>query len=154
MNRRERGPAGEIVHGWRVDGLVDRQVVALQRAPPDESAIATLVGYGCHTVSVGMDLPAYSADFPGGPRRRIRAWTGGECVFFQGAAGNILPRLSFVADEREAERMGERLAVEAVHSLADRDPWPKRLVSDSDGSLIPMILFRYEDEPPVAVSNT
>ena len=47
--------------------------------------------------------------------------------------------------------MGERLAVEAVHCLADRDPWPKRLVRQLDGSLIPMILFRYEDEPAAAV---
>ena len=151
VNRRERAPSGEIVHGWRVDGLVDRQVVALRAARPDGTAIATLVGYGCHTVSVGMDVTTYSADFPGPLRDRIRAWTGGECVFFQGAAGNILPRISFGPDEREAYRMGERLAVEAVHCLADRDPWPKRLVREMDGSLIPMILFRYEDEPAAAV---
>jgi hypothetical protein len=147
VNRRERAPSGEIVHGWRVDGLLDRQVVALRAARPDGSAIATLVGYGCHTVSVGMDVQTYSADFAGPLRERIRAWTGGECVFFQGAAGNVLPRISFGPDEGEARRIGERLALEAVHCLADRDPWPKRLVREMDGSLIPMILFRYADEP-------
>ena len=107
------------MHGWRVDGLLDRQVVSLQLRRRDESAIATLVGYGCHTVSVGMDFPGYSSDFPGALRRRLRQWTGGECVFFQGAAGNVLPRLSFVEDEREAERMGERLAIESIRSLSD-----------------------------------
>jgi neutral ceramidase len=147
VNRRERGPDGSIVHGWRVDGLVDRQVVSLQARRKDESAIATLVGYGCHTVSVGMDFPGYSSDFPGVLRRSVRAWTGGDCLFFQGAAGNILPRLSFVETEQEAERMGRRIAAEAIHSLGDRDAWPRRLVQRSDGSLIPMILFRFEELP-------
>jgi neutral ceramidase len=147
VNRRERGPDGSIVHGWRVDGLLDRQVVSLQVRRRDESAIATLVGYGCHTVSVGMDFPGYSADFPGALRRRMRQWTGGECVFFQGAAGNVLPRLAFTEDEREAERMGERLAIESIRSLSDGAAWPRQLVQHSDGSLIPMLLFRYEELP-------
>ena len=43
--------------------------------------------------------------------------------------------------------MGERLAVEAVHALADRPAWPRRLVQRTDGSLIPMLLFRWEDVP-------
>jgi hypothetical protein len=147
VNRRERGPDGSIVHGWLVGGLLDRQVTSLQLRRRDESAIATLVGYGCHTVSVGMDFPGYSSDFPGALRRRVREWTGGECVFFQGAAGNVLPRVSFVEDEREAERMGERLAIESIRSLSDRTAWPKRLVQRSDGSLIPMLLFRFEELP-------
>jgi neutral ceramidase len=147
VNRRERGPDGSIVHGWLVDGLLDRQVVSLQLRRRDESTIATLVAYGCHTVSVGMDFPGYSSDFPGPLRRRMREWTGGECVYFQGAAGNVLPRVSFVEDEREAERMGERLAIESIRSLSDRTAWPQRLVQHSDGSLIPMLLFRFEQLP-------
>ena len=147
VNRRERSPDGEIVHGWRVDGLLDRQVVALQARRPDDSVIATLVGFGCHPVSVGMDFTRYSADYPGGVRERIRSWTGGECVFFQGAAGNVLPRVSFTEDEVEARRMGDRLAVEVVHALADREAWPTTIVQRFDGSLIPMILFRRERAP-------
>jgi hypothetical protein len=99
-----------------------------------------------------MDFPGYSSDFPGALRRRVRAGTGGECVFFQGAAGNVLPRLSFVEDEREAERMGERLAIEAIRSVADRAAWPRRLVQRSDGSLIPMLLFRFEELPADGVA--
>ena len=153
VNRRERGPDGTIVHGWRTDGLLDRQVVSLQVRRRDDTVIATLVGFGCHTVSVGMDFPGYSSDFPGELRRRVREWAGGECLYFQGAAGNVLPRVSFVEDESEAKRMGARIAVEALRSLGDRDAWPRRLVQRSDGSLIPMILFRFEeaDEADVAL---
>jgi neutral ceramidase len=152
VNRRERGPDGAIVHGWNADGLLDRQVVSFQVQRRDGSAIATLVGYGCHTVSVGMDFPGYSSDFPGAMRQRIREWTGGDCLFFQGAAGNVLPRLSFVESEDEARRMGDVLAAEVIRTFAGRSAWPRQLVQRTDGSLIPMILFRYEDGPDAEVA--
>ena len=43
--------------------------------------------------------------------------------------------------------MGRRLAAEAIHSLGDRSAWPRRLVQRTDGSLIPMLLFRFEELP-------
>ena len=46
--------------------------------------------------------------------------TGGECVFFQGAGGNVLPRFAFTDDEDEARRMGTRLGVAALEAVADR----------------------------------
>ena len=146
VNRREPRPDGSVVHGWRPDGLVDQQVVSLQVRRRDESVIATLVSYGCHPLTVGMDFVGYSADFPGPLRRRVREWAGGECLFFQGAGANILPRVAFTKDEAEAERMGTRLAIEALHSLGDRPAWPTRIVGQSDGSLVPMVLFRFEQE--------
>ena len=54
-----------------------------------------VVGFGCHTVSAGMDFAALLGRLPRRAARRVRAVTGGECVFFQGAAGNVLPRISF-----------------------------------------------------------
>ena len=41
----------------------------------------------------------------GALRAAIREWTGGECVFFQGAAGNVLPLVCFTDSEDEAARM-------------------------------------------------
>lgn len=152
VNRRDRAPSGAVVHGWREDGLLDRQVVSLQAQRRDGTAIGTLVCFGCHTVSVGMDVPVYSSDYPGALRRAIRSSTGGEAVFFQGAGGNVNPLCAFCDDESEAVRMGERLALEAVHSLADRPAWRRQLVGRMDASLVPMINFRFEevsDEPPV-----
>jgi hypothetical protein len=145
VNRREHDAEGRIVHGWRREGPLDRQVVALQARRPDESPIATLVGYGCHPVAGGMDLPCYSGDYPSALRIALRRLTGGECVFFQGAAGNVLPMISFCEGEHEAIRMGERLALEAVHALADEPSVPRQLALDADASLIPMILFRFQD---------
>ena len=150
VNRRDRAPNGAIVHGWREDGLLDHQVVSLQARRHDGSAIATLTCFGCHTVSVGMDVPVYSSDYPGALRRALRSSTGGDAIFFQGAGGNVNPLCAFCSDESEAIRMGERLALEAVHSLADRSAWPKRLIRQVDASLVPMINFRFVDTPDEA----
>ena len=67
VNRRERVEGGSIL-GWNPDELVDNQVTVLQARRPDESVIATLVGYGCHPVTTGHDMFVYSADFPGAMR--------------------------------------------------------------------------------------
>ncbi len=111
VNRRDVGPAGKIVHGWRRSGLLDRDVVSLQARRRDGSVIATLVGFGCHTVSVRHGRPALLVGFSGAPCgwrcRRRRAVS---AVFFQGAAGNVNPMCAFCSDEAEARRMGERLA--------------------------------------------
>ena len=147
VNRRERDRNGQIVHGWRAEGIVDQQVVALQAQRSDGSAIATVTAYGCHPVAVGMDFPRYSSDYPGALREALRELTGGEVVFLQGCGGNVLPRVSFCTDETEAQLMGRRLAVEALHALADRPAWPTRYIREGDASLIPMILFRREPAP-------
>ncbi len=146
VNRRERTGAtasnGGTILGWNPDELVDTQVTTLQARRPDESAIATLVGYGCQPVTTGYDMYVYSADFPGPLRRVVRAATGGDCVFFQGAAGNVLPRFAFTDDETEAERMGTRIAVAALESVADRLATPVELVRLDEGSVTPISKYR------------
>ena len=71
----------------------------LQVRRPDESALATVVGFGCHPVTTGYDMDVYSADFPGPMRDVVRAVSGGECIFFQGAGGNVLPKFAFTDSE-------------------------------------------------------
>jgi neutral ceramidase len=145
VNRRERTPDGSnggSILGWNPDELIDTEVTTLQVRRPDESVIATLVGYGCHPVTTGYDMYIYSADFPGPLRRVVRAATGGECVFFQGAAGNVLPRFAFTDDEFEAERMGNRIGVAALESVADRLATPVELTRLDEGSVTPISKYR------------
>jgi hypothetical protein len=133
VNRRERVEGGSIL-GWNPDELVDNQVTVLQVRRSDESVVATLIGYGCHPVTTGHDLFVYSADFPGAMREAVRTLTGGECVDFQGAGGNVLPRFSFNTDEQEARRMGLCLAVAAVGAVADQYATPVEIVAHQDSS--------------------
>ena len=70
------------------------------------------------------------------------AATGGDCVFFQGAGGNVLPRFAFTDDESEAERMGSRIAIAALESVADRLATPVELVRLEEGSVTPISKYR------------
>jgi hypothetical protein len=143
VNRRERLKDGRIILGWHPDGMVDWQVPVLQLQRRDGSSIATVVGYGCHTVAVGPDVLAYSADYAGPMRAAVRAWTGGECVFLQGAGGNVLPRVAF-ADLAAARALGRRLALAALGAVADRPAWPPAYRRSDDGSVTPFHLYRPE----------
>src|SRR5207253_878604 len=149
---RERNEDGRVTRiGWNPGGLVDLSVPVLQAVRSDGSAIATVVGYGCHTVTTGISYVGYSPDYPGPLRDLVRSVTGGECVFLQGAAGNVMPRFAFDDENREPSRLGRRLALEALHALADRPGWPSELVETSFGSGTVVLLFRnrpVDAEPP------
>ncbi len=145
VNRRERTPDGfngGSILGWNPDAPLDRQVTTLQLRRPDESVIATLVGFGCHPVTTGFDMYVYSADFPGPLRRVVRSVTGGECVFFQGGGGNVLPKFAFTDSEAEAERMGVRLALAALDSVADRYATPVEIKFEDEASAVPISRYR------------
>lgn len=155
VNRRERTPDGSnggTILGWNPDELVDDQVTVLQLRRPDDSVLATAVGFGCHPVTTGYDMHVYSADFPGPMRDVVRGYTGGECVFLQGAGGNVLPRFAFTEDEHEAEWMGRRLGLAALEAVADRWPAPQRVTVEDEGSVTPISRYRREPvdaSPPV-----
>ena len=147
VNRRERNADGRVILGWNPEGLVDTSVPVLQARRPDESPICTLVAYGCHTVATGPDVTVYSADFAGALRNAVRQSTRGECVYFQAAAGNVLPRISFTNSEAEAERLGHALALEAMHAVSRRNAWPYRYELSSGGSVTPFSLYRRTAAP-------
>jgi hypothetical protein len=146
VNRRERAADGRTVLGWSPDGLIDRQLTALQARRPDGSAIATAVAWGCHPVTTGYDMDRYSADFPGAMRAVVRANGGGEAIYLQGAAGNVLPRVAFTDDEREAERVGRRLGLAALTALAGRGTGPRTAWRKDEASMVPIIASRVEED--------
>ncbi len=152
VNRRERTADGRTVLGWNAENLVDRQLGAMQTRRPDGSAICTLVTYGCHPVTTGYDMTIYSADYPGPLRDLVRTVTGGECVFFQASAGNVVPKVSFTNDEREAERLGRRLALEVLCALEGRSAVAREVYTRPEASMVPIIAYRVREvasEPPV-----
>lgn len=142
VNRRERAADGTTILGWNPDALVDNQVTSLQFRRDDESVVATAVSYGCHPVTTGYDMYVYSADFPGPLRDLVRRVTGGEAVFLQGAGGNVLPKVAFTESEDEAELMGSRLAIEALHSLAGRFSTPRRMIHRPERSIMQISSYR------------
>jgi hypothetical protein len=147
INRRQRDPDGKVTRiGWNPEGLVDPSVPVLQALRKDDSPIATIVSFGCHTVTTGIEYLGYSADYPGPLRTYVRQATGGECVFIQGAGGNIMPRIAFEGTDGAMRRLGVRLGVEALHAVADRRARATRLKEIAFGSGTGLALFRKEQQ--------
>jgi hypothetical protein len=141
VNRRQRHE-GTTILGWNPDERCDRDVAVLRVDGEDGGAICTVVVFASHPVVVGPDVPEISSDFVGPLRERVRGWTGGECVFLQGCAGNIIPFESF-HEERGPERLfGERLALAALRARAEATLVPMRREGTIAGSAVPWVMWR------------
>jgi hypothetical protein len=63
-------------------------------------------------------------------------------VFFQGGGGHVLPKFAFTDSEAEAERMGVRLALAALDSVADRFASPVEIRIEDEASAVPISRYR------------
>jgi len=146
FNRRRRDADGRVrALDWHEDGMLDRSVPVLQAVRSNDEPIVTLVAFGCHTVTTGLQEAGYSPDYVGPLRDAVRRWTGGECVFFIGAAGNVMPIVAFEDAGHERRAMGEDIALQALHALGPRPIWPSRLYYEGGfRSGTPVATIRWE----------
>ncbi len=119
------GLAEEIGHNRRVhdlsieeqiaQGLLDPQVGVLmcEDLESDESFVA--INFACHPVTVQVQ-PLVSADYPGVATDLVERTVDGcrNCLFLQGAAGNINPMLDDTRDFADVRRYGMILAGEVL----------------------------------------
>ena len=86
----------------RVDGVsvnrvdrtqpVDDSVWVLTVEKRDGEPLAAAVSFACHPVTIGGQTRLWDTDYPGPLRRRLRAELGvADCLFLQGAAGDVAP---------------------------------------------------------------
>jgi hypothetical protein len=158
VNRRERTRDGRTILGWNPDGFIDNSVPVLRIDALDGRPIATVVGFGCHPVVVGPEVPEVGPDFVGPLRRRVEHLRGGGvAVFLQGAAGNVLPLEAFIDHAGPEVPFGERLGLEAAHAVADADPREIVVEKLDYGSVTPISLYRRRvapEQPPQALGAT
>jgi neutral ceramidase len=157
VNRRERTDDGRTILGWNREGFIDESVVSIRvdaarGDPADPEPIATIVGFGCHPVIVGPEVPHIGPDFVGPLRTHLGGVLrpGSVTVFLQGAAGDVLPLEAFMESHGTEVAFGERLALEAAHAVADLDPRPMTIDRTAYGSVTPISLYRRRlaDDPP------
>ena len=102
---------------------VDQRINVLHIRNTDEEPIATLVHYACHPVISGSKNNRVSAEIPGAICMYVNKAIEGECVFLQGACGEVNPYLAgFLQEDTSAyEAMlkeGEKVArkvIDIVH---------------------------------------
>jgi len=119
------GQVKEIAHNRRVrdlsveeqiaQGLVDPQVGILVCEGLQSNASFIVVNFACHPVTVQVQ-PLVSADYPGVATDLVERTVDGcqNCLFFQGAAGNINPMRDDTRDFADVERYGMILAGEVL----------------------------------------
>lgn len=126
INRRNRGPDGEVDMRPNADGLCNPDVWILDLQ--GESSRAVIYSHGCHPVLVyGYAWNALSADWVGVSRRRLVEKLGAptHCQFIQGMAGNVRPRIVSDFEENcfrkptpeDVESTGNELATDVVSAL-------------------------------------
>lgn len=142
VNRRERTDDGRTILGWNRELTIDEDMPTIRVDALDGTPISTITAFGCHPVVVGPDVPWTGSDFVGPLRRRVELLRGGVCVFLQGAAGNVLPLEAFMDHDGPQRPMGERMGLEAAHSVADADPVEREVVRLDFGSVTPIALYR------------
>ncbi len=111
---------------------VDYQLAVIRVERLDGKPIATLINFACHPVVLGPENLLISADYPGVATRLVEEELGGQCMFLQGAAGDINPFWDKTPPDEGAyeqmEKMGAAIAGEAVRvsrQIADLKADPK-----------------------------
>ena len=121
------------VDGWTInrrkplEGPLDNEVIALSVNAREGRCIGSLVNFTCHAVVLGHNNLLVSADYPGYVSRTVEKLLGGECLFMNGACGDVNPmtpgtRIERVYDRsvgtfKDAEMMGVAIGCEAVKVL-------------------------------------
>ena len=128
VNRRERTPDGRTILGWNPDGFLDEEVptVRIDAAPEhrrprrsrrSSASDATRSRWARRCppsapTSWARCATSWTPTSAAGPRSSSRARRGTCC-----------PLEAFGEDETDDEPIGQRLALEAAHAVADAEPW-------------------------------
>lgn len=99
-------------------GVTDNEVGAIQFRDSNGHAIATIVNYAAHPLTVSPYSGAISADFCGVVVNELERATGAPAIFFQGACGDLHSKGLFAGFRRQQE-MGQNIAAEVLRVLGE-----------------------------------
>jgi len=137
-DRRVVGDDGRVTMLWqnherKPTKPVDQRIHVLHIHNANDKPIATLVHYACHPVISGSKNNRVSAEIPGAICDYVNKAIGGECVFLQGACGEVNPYLAGFLQEdtsayealiKEGEKVGRKV-VDIVRRAnpVEQDDW-------------------------------
>ncbi len=121
VNRREKLDSGEMIIGENPEGVVDRSVGVLS-VIVEGARVATLVNFACHGTVWGPDNLLVSADWIAAMQQQVEGELGGLCLFLQGAAGNLNPKMGWGRENcwEMAVAQGQRVARAVIEAAAAR----------------------------------
>lgn len=117
INRRQR-ENGKAVLGQNPEGIYDPKMYMLAFRTPEGKPIVNLIHFGAHPTACGPG-PEITRDWPGYMIDRVEADTGTPTVFFNGAEGDIGPRISnglTIGDISYVEEIGKVAGEDAMRA--------------------------------------
>jgi hypothetical protein len=136
INRREITPEGNILLGQNPWGLYDPTMTVICLRGLDDSPIVNIIHYCCHGTAAGCNHEI-SRDWSGPMIDRLEEQSGCMSVFFNGACGDIGPRLSngkTTGDINYVRELGSVAANDAVRAFRTikeyRTDAPLRIISE------------------------
>lgn len=130
FNRRLVRPDGSVEMIWGRAGQfqaadlgpTDPEVGVVRLEDDGGKVVAVLANYACHPVVLGGGNRWMTADFPGYAMALVeRELPGSMCLFLQGAAGDLDPRIDVQNRFEPARDQGEALGREIVRVATDLD---------------------------------
>ncbi len=137
-NRRHVTEDGRVLMRWRnakrePTQPVDKTVGVIRVDDADGKVLAVLVNYACHPVVLGPDNMQYSADYVGVMAKAVEEVLGGQCMFLQGACGDINPYMDKTPLRKDGVKhmteMGQALAAEVIRVAKKAKPAPVQKAS-------------------------
>ncbi len=151
VNRREIAEDGEVILGQNPDGPYDPTMTVITFKNTSGKNLGTIVHFATHPTVAGSNF-SITRDWPGVMIDRVKAETGANCMFINGAEGNVGPRLSngrTAATEASLEEIGGMAAESAKEALASISEFKMPTLSVKIGH----ILFPYVAPPTLEEIN-
>jgi hypothetical protein len=114
--------AGRYVCGLNPSGPADDTLLVGRVCAADQTIMAVLVNYACHPTTLAWDNTLLSPDWVGAMREVVRQTTGADCLYLQGASGDLGPREGFVGDIAVADRNGRQVGYAVLSALESIPP--------------------------------
>ena len=120
INRRQQLRDGNVVLGQNPWGCFDPTMTVIAVRDRDtKKSIVNIIHYGCHGTAAGNNREI-SRDWSGVMTDRVQRETGTLTTFFNGAVGDVGPRLTnghTTGDITYAEELGGQAAFDAIRAL-------------------------------------
>ncbi|MEO8127884.1 MAG: neutral/alkaline non-lysosomal ceramidase N-terminal domain-containing protein [Bryobacteraceae bacterium] len=144
-NRRVQLTDGRMGVGVNDEGLVDRTVRVVRFDDEQGKPVAALLHYACHPTTIAWQSHYFTPDYPGAARQVMERELDAHCLFLQGAAGNLGPRVGFTGDLSVYRKAGHILGLEGARLALEIETRPtRRTVRGFQESGAPIALYDYE----------
>lgn len=122
INRRMVGEDGQVKLGENPWGIIDKKMYVIAFKGTDGKPICNMIHYGAHgTVAHGAEEPYITRDWSGDMVDRLEDYTGTLTVYFNGAEGDIAPRISYHSTNHRKQlgELGSRAGHDAIRAYRE-----------------------------------